>query len=73
MINTHAVANTIREGKTDQIGNAIQGGRSLGMQSMDTAVKNLLKEERITPEAAFEAANDKSQFTQFLKNADAAS
>ena len=71
MVNTHAVANVIREGKTDQIDNSIQGGRSVGMQSMDTAVKKLLTDDRITPEAAFEAANDKSQFTQFLKNADA--
>ena len=72
MVNTHAVANVIREGKTDQIDNSIQGGRSVGMQSMDTAVKKLLSDERITPEAAFEAANDKSQFTQFLKKTDAA-
>jgi twitching motility protein PilT len=71
MVNTHAVANVIREGKTDQIDNSIQGGRSFGMQSMDTAIKNLLTDDRITPEAAFEAANDKSQFTQFLKKTDA--
>lgn len=71
MVNTHAVANVIREGKTDQIDNAIQGGRSFGMQSMDTAIKKLLTDDRITPEAAFEAANDKSQFTQFLKKTDA--
>ena len=68
MINTHAVANTIREGKTDQIDNSIQGGRSVGMQSMDSAIKALLQEEKITPQAAFDAANDKSQFMQFLKN-----
>ncbi len=68
MVNTHAVGNTIREGKTDQIDNAIQGGRSLGMQSMDTALRNLLQQEKITPQAAFEAASDKSQFTQFLKD-----
>ena len=71
MVNTHAVANIIREGKTDQIDNSIQGGRSFGMQSMDTAIKKLLNDERITPEAAFEAANDKSQFMQFLKKTDA--
>lgn len=71
MVNTHAVANVIREGKTDQIDNSIQGGRSFGMQSMDTAIKNLLTDDRITPEAAFEAANNKSQFTQFLKKTDA--
>ena len=72
MVNTPAVANIIREGKTDQIDNSIQGGRSFGMQSMDTAIKKLLTDEKITPEAAFEAANDKSQFMQFLKSADEA-
>lgn len=71
MVNTPAIANIIREGKTDQIDNSIQGGRSFGMQSMDTAIKKLLKDEKITPEAAFEAANDKSQFMQYLKKTDA--
>lgn len=71
MVNTPAVANIIREGKTDQIDNSIQGGRSFGMQSMDTAIKKLLTDDKITPEAAFEAANDKSQFTQFLKKTSA--
>jgi len=72
MVNTPAVANIIREGKTDQIDNSIQGGRNFGMQSMDTAIKKLLTDDRITPEAAFEAANDKSQFTQYLKKTSAA-
>lgn len=71
MVNTPAIANIIREGKTDQIDNSIQGGRSFGMQSMDTAIKKLLNDEKITPEAAFEAANDKSQFMQYLKKTDA--
>jgi len=72
MVNTSAVANIIREGKTDQIDNSIQGGRNFGMQSMDTAIKKLLYDDLITPEAAFDAANDKSQFTQYLKKTDAA-
>ena len=70
MVNTPAVANIIREGKTDQIDNSIQGGRSFGMQSMDTAIKNLLDNEKISPEAAFEFATNKSQFTQYLKKTD---
>lgn len=73
MVNTPAMANIIREGKTDQIDNSIQGGRSFGMQSMDTAIKKLLNDEKITPEAAFESANDKSQFTQYLKKTNTAS
>ncbi len=72
MVNTSAVANIIREGKTDQIDNSIQGGRKFGMQSMDTAIKKLLTDEKISPQAAFDAANEKSQFMQFLKNADEA-
>ena len=69
MINTPAMGNIIREGKTDQIDNSIQGGGSFGMQSMDTAIKQLLVGEEISPEVAFEAANDKGQFTQYLKKA----
>ena len=70
MVNTAAVGNIIREGKTDQIENSIQGGSKYGMQSMDTAIKKLLAQDQITPEVAFEAANDKGQFTQFLKKTD---
>ncbi len=69
MINTPAISNIIREGKTDQIDNSIQGGSKFGMQSMDTAIKTLLSEDRIDPQMAFECANDKAQFTQFLKKA----
>jgi len=69
MVNTAAMSNIIREGKTDQINNSIQGGRSIGMQTMDNAIKGLLNKELITPDVAFEAANDKGQFTQFLKDA----
>lgn len=68
MINTPAMSNIIREGKTDQINNSIQGGSNLGMQTMDNAIKKLLNQELITPDAAFEAANDKGQFAQFFKN-----
>ncbi len=67
MVNTPAVANIIREGKTDQVDNSIQSGRNFGMQSMDSALKKLLTDDKITPQAAFDAANDKSQFMQFLK------
>ncbi len=71
MVNTPAMGNIIREGKTDQIDNSIQGGGSFGMQSMDTAIKKLLTDEAISPEIAFEAANDKGQFTQYLKKVSA--
>ena len=68
MINTPAMSNIIREGKTDQINNSIQGGSNLGMQTMDNAIKNLLNQDVITPDVAFESANDKGQFTQYFKD-----
>lgn len=67
MVNTPAIGNIIREGKTDQIDNSIQGGSTFGMQSMDTAIKKLLTEDLISAQAAFESANDKGQFREFLK------
>lgn len=69
MINTPGISNIIREGKTDQIDNSIQAGSKFGMQSMDSAIKNLLNQDLIDPQMAFECANDKSQFTQSLKQA----
>ena len=69
MINTPAVSNIIREGKTDQIDNTIQAGGKFGMQSMDSAIKNLLTQDLIDPQLAWECANDKGQFTQFFKKA----
>ncbi len=68
LINTPAVANTIREGKTDQIESILQGGSLLGMQSMDNAIRKLLNQQTIDGQTAYEAANEKSQFMQFLKN-----
>ena len=53
MVNTPAIANIIREGKTDQIDNSIQGGSSLGMQSMDMAIKDLLTKDFNFPRSCF--------------------
>ena len=38
MVSTPAVANLIRQGKLDQLENAMQGGRAAGMKTMDTAI-----------------------------------
>ena len=68
LINTSAASNILREGKSEQLQNIIQSGSAHGMQSMDSALHNLVQGERISPQTAFEAANDKGSFTQYLKN-----
>ena len=62
LLGSPALANMIREGKVSQIPSLIQGGLSEGMQTMDYALTKLIKEDRITPEAAYEKASDKSLF-----------
>jgi twitching motility protein PilT len=62
-----AVSNLIREGKTFQIPSVIQTGRGNGMQLMDQALQELLKEGRISSEAAFRFALNKSLFPQQQK------
>ena len=67
LINTPAVSNVLREGKSEQLANLIQSGSSVGMQSMDSALHDLIRKDAIDPQTAFEAANDKGQFTQYIK------
>jgi len=62
MVNTPAVANIIRQGKLDQLENTMQGGRKDGMNTMDSALKNLMDKGTITGKAAYMAANDKHKF-----------
>ena len=68
LINTSATSNVLREGKSEQLQNIIQSGSAHGMQSMDSSLHNLVQSQKISPQTAFEAANDKGQFTQYLKN-----
>ena len=49
---TPAVRNLIREGKTHQIYSALQTGGKFGMQTMDTALAQLVREHKITRELA---------------------
>ena len=66
LIGSPALASMIREGKISQINSMIQTGTSVGMQTMDQHLQQLIKEERITPEAAYEKAMDKNLFAQML-------
>lgn len=52
LINTDAVANQIRENKTHQILSTIQSGTSVGMHTLDSDLKRLVREWKISNETA---------------------
>ncbi len=62
LIGSTALANMIREGKISQIGSLLQTGISKGMQSMDSHLSRLVKENKITKESAYEKAIEKTLF-----------
>ena len=61
-----ALANIIREGKTPQITSMIQVGIKEGMIDMDTSIKNLLEDGKVTARAAFDKAIDKELFRDLI-------
>src|ERR1700678_648707 len=65
LINTPATANLIRQGKLDQLENAMQTGGAFGMRLMDTAIQGLLEQRQITGKEAFKKAINKSRFEQY--------
>jgi len=65
LINTPAVANLIRQGKLDQLENAMQSGAATGMKLMDTAIQALLDSRQISGKEAFKKAINKGKFEQF--------
>jgi twitching motility protein PilT len=52
MIPTPAVRNLIREGKTHQLYSALQTGGSFGMQTMDSALAELVRQGKLTQRVA---------------------
>lgn len=62
MINTPAIGNLIRQGKLDQLENAMQGGRQAGMKTMDGSLRELFDKGVISGRSAYESALDKKKF-----------
>jgi twitching motility protein PilT len=62
LINTPAVANLIRQGKLDQLETAMQSGGNMGMQTMDSALMELVRQGFVAGKEAYQQANDKSKF-----------
>ena len=69
LINTPAVANLIRQGKLDQLETAMQSGGNIGMQTMDSALMELVRQGYVSGKEAYQQANDNSKF-QNVRNED---
>ena len=72
MLNTHAAASMIRSGTTHKLASVIQAGGKLGMQSLDTVLKDLVRKEVISAEEAYEHAVDRGQFENQIARREAA-
>ncbi|MFP4080521.1 MAG: type IV pilus twitching motility protein PilT [Ectothiorhodospira sp.] len=62
LVNTPAVSNLIREGRTDQLLGTMQAGALVGMQTRDNALRRLLDAGIITGAEAYHQALDKDDF-----------
>jgi twitching motility protein PilT len=59
-----AIGNMIREGKTSQITSSIQTGVREGMIDMDSSIRKLYNEKKVTGRAAYDKAIDKESFKE---------
>src|SRR5512144_120317 len=62
LFSSPAIGNMIREGKTPQITSAIQTGVKEGMIDMDSSIRRLFDEKKISARAALDKAIDKTVF-----------
>jgi len=68
LVNTPAVANCIREGKTYMLPGVMQTGKHVGMITMDESLRKLYIKGLITAEELLFRADDKAQMRSFLKS-----
>jgi twitching motility protein PilT len=66
LVNTPAVANLIREGRTFMLPGVIQTGKKLGMRLMDDSIADLFKAGLISAEEAVYRAEVKSAMRQIV-------
>jgi twitching motility protein PilT len=66
LVKTSGLPNIIREGNTPQLVTVIQGGKAVGMQTMDEALEALMRQGKIRPKDAYLAASDKTHFEKLL-------
>ncbi len=68
LVNTAAVANCIREGKTYMLPGVMQTGKNVGMITMDESLRNLYVQGIISREEALFRADDKAQMRAFFQS-----
>ncbi|KAB2641323.1 MAG: type IV pilus twitching motility protein PilT [Verrucomicrobia bacterium] len=68
LVNTPAVANCIREGKTFMLPGVMQTGKNVGMITMDESLRQLYIKGIISREDALYRAEDKHQMRDFFRS-----
>ncbi len=68
LFSSAAIGNMIREGKTGQITSAIQTGSKQGMVDMDSSIRALFQEGKVTARAAYDKAIDKERFRDLMES-----
>src|SRR5262249_41516500 len=66
LVFTTAVANLVREAKTQQTPGMIQVGKKLGNPPLDDSIMKHLRMKRIAAEEAYDKCLDKKKFRSFL-------
>jgi twitching motility protein PilT len=69
MIVTNAISNLIREGKVFQIPSTMQVSRGIGMQTLNDALLDLVKQKQIEPEEAYACSISKKEIGVALTRA----
>jgi twitching motility protein PilT len=68
LVNTPAVANCIREGKTFMLPGVMQTGKNVGMITMDESLRKLYVDGIISREEALFRSDDKNQMKAFFQS-----
>lgn len=66
LLGTDAVCNLIRENKSHQMGNVMQGGNASGMHTLNMDLMRLTAQNRITRETALQYTNDRRDLRQYF-------
>ncbi len=68
LVNTPAVSNCIREGKTFMLPGVMQTGKNVGMITMDESLRSLYLQGIISAEEILYRSDDKAQMVRFLES-----
>lgn len=68
LLGTDAALSLIRESKCHQLGSVMQSGAASGMHTLDSCLARLVREQRITMEAALEKSSNPRELGQYLNH-----